>query len=75
VLLTAAAYVLMQELRLQAAFNRLCAGLGLDVARTLPETERVGDGLGAAHRRASSGIVSVCDAFRQIALALGTAAR
>ena len=59
VLLTAAAYVLMQELRLSAASNRLRKGASLDTAGTLPETGCAGDPLGAAHGRASAAIISV----------------
>jgi hypothetical protein len=58
VLLTAAAYVLMQELRLRAARTN-CARSGLDTPRTAAETGRSGTGFGAPRGRASARFVSL----------------
>jgi hypothetical protein len=57
VILTAAAYVLMQEMRLHLATTR-CPGASLDLARTFPQTGDSGCRLGAARRPAPAAIVS-----------------
>ena len=59
VLMTAAAYVLMQELRLRAARTGMRAGAGVDLARTAAETGRSGGGFGAPGGDSSSRLVSV----------------
>ncbi len=58
VLLTAAAYVLLQELRLRAARTNLRPRSGLDLARTAAETGRPSTGFRASRGRASAGFVS-----------------
>lgn len=57
VLLTAAAYVLMQELR--RGPDRLRAGAGLDVARALAEVGRSGRSLGTPRRGSPADLVSL----------------
>ena len=59
VLLTAAAYVLMQELRLRAARHRLCPRPSWHAARTIAEARSSGVGLGTTRRCPSARFLPV----------------